>query len=78
MQQLELFPELNMAEPYIGVKFMVNGEVYISSPAEYIDLNGVSDCTGCAFICYSTSFFCNKAEDIVNCHEHPIIWVKKG
>ena len=79
MQQLELFPELTTAEPYIGVEFTAGEDVYVSSPAiEFIE--GVpygfgATCKGCAFEQYDT---CYHAPDVVDCSHHPIIWVKKG
>ena len=79
MQQLELFPELTTAEPYIGVEFTDGEDVYVSSPAiEFIE--GVAygfgaTCKGCAFEWDDT---CYHAPDVVDCSHHPIIWVKKG
>lgn len=42
MQQLELFPELNTADPYIGVEYIDGEDVYVSKSA-HTDESGLSE-----------------------------------
>jgi len=72
MQQLELFPELTTAEPYIGVEFTDGEDVYVSKDT-------TTECKRCAFEFerYNSDSNCSKSNAVVDCTQHPIIWVKK-
>ena len=72
MQQLELFPELTTAEPYIGVEYTDGEDVYVSKDT-------TTECKGCAFKFeyHSSDPNCFKSSIAVDCTHHPIIWIKK-
>ena len=75
MQQLELFPELKY--PF-GVEFTNEKDIYVSVEGIYFHDGIHTDCEGCVFEDVTLSKLCVKSEKIVDCFEHPIIWVKKG
>lgn len=72
MQRLELFPELNTTESYIGVEYTDGEDVYVSETL-------ILECKDCAFEFeyYSSGSNCFKSSIAVDCTQHPIIWVKK-
>ena len=82
MQQLELFPELDV-NPHTGV-FTFEGVDYITEPAEVEifceDEGPRGTCDGCAF--FGEEWFradsgCFQSEEVCSCVDHNIIWVKK-
>lgn len=79
MQQLELFPELTTAKPYIGVEYTDGEDVYVSKSA-HTDETGLSECYGCAFEreYLNDGVNCYESATALDCAFHQIIWVKKG
>ena len=73
MQQLELFPELTTAEPYIGVEYTDGDDVYVSKDT-------TTECKGCAFDFerYNSDSNCYKSRAVLDCVQTDVIWVKKG
>ena len=72
MQQLELFPELTTAKPYIGVEYTDGEDVYVSETP-------ILECKDCAFEFerYSSDSNCYKSGAVLDCVQTSIIWVKK-
>ena len=83
MQQLELFPEIEVNPQTIIFTF--KGVEYVTSPAEMEifceDDEPRATCNGCAFFDEDqprADSGCSQSEKVYNCVEHNIIWVKKG
>ena len=83
MQQLELFPELDV-NPHTVV-FTFDGVEYITAPSQmatyYEDDEPRSTCDGCAFFDEDWLLItngCQQSEQVFSCMQHDIIWVKKG
>ena len=82
MQQLELFPELEVNPQ--TVIFTFDGADYVTEPAEmeviWEDEEPRGTCNGCAFFTEIGTYHggCWQSEEVCNCMKHNIIWVKKG
>lgn len=82
MQQLELFPELDV-NPH-NVVFTFEGVDYVTEPAEmetvWEDEEPRGTCDGCAFFTEPATYHrgCQESEKVLNCMVHNVIWVKKG